>query len=171
MAKIYTIGYEGSDIERLVETLLILEIDIVADVRELPISRKKGFSKNRLKDALAARSIGYRHFKDLGDPKSGREAARAGRMEEFRSIFSSHFSSREAQESFEDLIKLARKQRTCMLCFERSANNCHRSIIADAAVMRGVEVFNLVADQPEKYIGNETSIPRYHPRESLAAAE
>ncbi len=171
MSKIYTIGYEGSDIERFIETLVILKIEAVADVRELPISRKKGFSKNKLRESLARHNIVYKHFKSLGDPKPGRKAARAGRFEEFRMIFSDHFSKIDAQDSFEELIELAQKYKTCMLCFERCAVNCHRSIIADAATMRGMEVFNLVADRPEQYIGNETKLPRYHPRESFSAAE
>ena len=56
MSEIYTIGYEGSDIERFIETLVILKIEAVADVRELPISRKKGFSKNKLRESLARRN-------------------------------------------------------------------------------------------------------------------
>lgn len=171
MSQIYTIGYEGSDFERFIETLSILGIEVVADVRQLPISRKRGFSKNRLAEGLQAHGISYRHFKDLGDPKAGREAARSGHYEAFRTIFLNHFYTDEAQSSLNQLIELARTYRTCILCFERCAARCHRSIIADAAVMRGMDVFNLVADRPERYVGNEENLPRHYPRQSLSAAE
>lgn len=58
-----------------------------------------------------------------------------------------------------------------MLCFERCATHCHRSIIADDAVVAGFEVFNLVPDRPEKYLQNGIQIPRHNPRQSLSAAE
>ncbi len=57
MRKLFTVGYEGIQIQDLVETLLILGITVVADVRELPLSRKKGFSKNKLSEELSNNGI------------------------------------------------------------------------------------------------------------------
>ncbi len=171
MSKLYTIGYEGSDIDRFIQTLEIIGIELVADVRELPLSRKKGFSKNGLRDALEARGIEYTHFKNLGDPKAGREAARSGKFREFRKIFRSHFESEVAQNSFDDLLEISRSKLTCMLCFERCATNCHRLIIADQAAIMGVEIYNLISDDPERYIGNVEKIPRYNSSKSLSPAE
>ena len=60
---------------------------LLADVRAVALSRKRGFSKNVLRDALAEDEIGYRHFRELGTPKAGREAARAGDAARMYEIF------------------------------------------------------------------------------------
>jgi len=171
MPKLFTIGYEGTDIERFLDTLEVMGIEVLADVRQLPISRKKGFAKTKLGLALAERGIEYKHYKHLGDPKAGREAARAGNMEEFRTIFSNHFAQKEPQNALAELLKIAENKRTCMLCFERCASSCHRLIIADQAAAMGFNIYNLASDNPQKYVGNEENIPRYNPSQSLTAAE
>ncbi len=171
MQKLYTIGYEGANVDQLVETLLAMNIKVLADVRELPLSRKKGLSKNGLRDRLEEVGIEYRHFKKLGDPKAGRDAAKAGDLAKFESVFYSHMETQEAQSALAELLEVASDDLTCMMCFERCATNCHRSIIADEAIIAGFEVFNLVADRPEKYLDNDLAIMRHNPRQSLAAAE
>ncbi len=171
MAELFTIGYEGSDIDRFLDTLEVMKIEVLADVREMPISRKKGFAKTKLSQALNNRGIEYVHYKHLGDPKAGREAARAGKMEQFQSIFRNHFAQEQPQQALAELLDIAHSKRTCMLCFERCASGCHRLIIADQAATMGFEIYNLVCDNPNKYIGNEKNIPRYYPSQSLTAAE
>lgn len=171
MRELYTIGYEGSSVEDLIDTLLALKIEVLADVRELPLSRKKGLSKNKFAERLSEVGIDYIHFKTLGDPKEGRNAAKAGDFAKFETVFLEHFNSTSAQESFENLLKVASSKKTCMMCFERCATHCHRSYIADAAASNNFSVFNLVADRPEQYQKDEVAIPRYNPRKSLAAAE
>lgn len=171
MNKIFTIGYEGANVDQLVETLLNLKIEVLADVRELPLSRKKGLSKNSLAERLKCEGIEYTHYKKLGDPKPGRDAAKSGDFVTFERIFYDHMSKSDTQAALGDLLKVASDKLTCMMCFERCAINCHRSIIADEALEAGFEVFNLVADRPEKYQLNDFTIPRHHPRKGLTAAE
>ena len=84
---ISTIGYEGATIGAFVTALRDASIDILIDVRDLPLSRKNGFSKKRLAQILAEADIDYIHLKGLGDPKDGRNAARAGDYGLFRQIF------------------------------------------------------------------------------------
>lgn len=171
MRTLCTIGYEGSDVDRLVATLKNVGIQVLADVRQLPLSRKKGLSKNSLREKLMKAGIEYIHFRELGDPKPGREAARSGDYAKFEKIFLNHLASPSAQEALRNLLKVAESQKTCMLCFERCATVCHRSYIADEAAIVGFEILNLVADRPEKYLDDSFEIPRYHSRQSLAAAE
>ena len=78
MAKpqVFTIGYEGADVDRFLGTLKDAGVETLADVRAVALSRKRGFSKSALRDALASREIGYQHFIKLGTPKEGRQAAR-----------------------------------------------------------------------------------------------
>ena len=78
MRKLFTIGYEGADSDRFLAALQAAGVEVVADVRAVALSRKRGFSKSALRATLAAGGLDYRHFVDLGTPRSGREAARAG---------------------------------------------------------------------------------------------
>ena len=77
MTTVYTLGYEGTDIDKVVATLQAVGVKVLADVRAVALSRKKGFSKNALRTRLEAEGIAYVHLVELGDPKPGREAARA----------------------------------------------------------------------------------------------
>lgn len=171
MKKLFTIGYEGSTAENLLATLENVGVEVLADVRELPLSRKKGLSKTSLSQSLAERNIGYQHFKMLGDPKPGRDAAKSGNYAEFERIFLKHLATQGAQEALGTLLGVAERKVTCLLCFERCASVCHRSYLADFAVQMGFEVYNLVSDSPEKYLKNGAQVPRYNPRQSLTAAE
>ncbi|WP_425072226.1 DUF488 family protein [Sagittula sp. S175] len=169
--QLFTIGYEGADVEQLLATLRNVGIEVLADVRELPLSRKRGLSKRGLAESLRQVGIDYAHYRQLGDPKPGRDAAKSGDYETFERVFLEHLDTEEAQESLSDLLEVARVKKTCILCFERCAHVCHRSYIADLAAAAGFEIYNLVADRPEKYLKDGLKIPRYNPRQSLAAAE
>lgn len=171
MKKLYTIGYEGADVDQLIETLLALDVKVLADVRELPLSRKKGLSKNGLKHRLEEVGIKYLHYKQLGDPKLGRNAAKSGDFVTFERVFYEHMEKDETKVALSDLLEVASGELTCMMCFERCAVHCHRSIIADEALVAGFDVLNLVADRPEKYRNNGFQIPRHYSRKSLTAAE
>lgn len=171
MTNIFTIGYEGSDVDRLVQTLANVGVEVLADVRELPLSRKKGLSKNGLAKKLNEVGIEYQHYRALGDPKPGRDAAKAGDMAKFERIFLGHLSEETTQSSLMSLLEVARTRVTCMLCFERCSRYCHRSYLADIAANNGFEIYDLVADRPEEYLKDGIQIPRYNPRQSRTAAE
>ena len=171
MSVVYTIGYEGVDIDRFIATLKNVGLKCVADVRAVALSRKKGFSKKSLAARLQSEDIEYLHFIDLGDPKPGRDAARAGLFNEFRVIYSTHLDSDDAQLSLKKLVAAAGEKPTCLLCFERDPETCHRSIIAEQMIeSMDFEVFDLYGDDPERYVRNATKLPRHHPREGVTAA-
>lgn len=90
MNTIYTIGYEGTDIDRFVATLKAARIEMLVDVRALALSRKKGFSKKGLAARLDRDGVAYLHLVELGNPKVGRDAARAGQLAEWRHIYDQH---------------------------------------------------------------------------------
>ncbi|MCX5495757.1 DUF488 domain-containing protein [Kaistia dalseonensis] len=133
---LYTIGYEGSVLADFVATLALRHIELVVDVRDVPISRKPGFSKRALESQLAAAGIDYLHIRSLGDPKAGRIAAREGRFDEFRSIYSQHLTTDAAQLGLDSAIAAATGRSACLLCFERDFSNCHRRMVADAMTRR-----------------------------------
>jgi len=128
---IFTIGYEKSTIDEFVSRLADAEIDVLVDVRELPLSRKKGFSKNGLNAAVREAGIDYMHVKALGDPKPGREAARAGNHDLFVEIFTQHMDGEDAQSALTELADAVKGKRICLTCFERHHEGCHRKIVAE----------------------------------------
>jgi uncharacterized protein (DUF488 family) len=127
---ISTIGYEGVTIQEFVIALQRASVGIIIDVRDVPLSRKKGFSKNQLADTLRVHGIQYVHLKGLGDPKEGREAARAGNYPLFTKIFAKHLRSNVAIEALDHAATLVRGQHACLMCFEADYERCHRTIVA-----------------------------------------
>ena len=73
---IWTIGYEQATLDAVIGALKGAGVEVLADVRALPLSRRPGFSKTALAGALAQAGIQYVHFKALGTPADGRAAAR-----------------------------------------------------------------------------------------------
>jgi uncharacterized protein (DUF488 family) len=132
VTELATIGYEGADIDDFIATLRLANIRLLIDVRELPISRRRGFAKSALTAALAGAGIDYLHLRGLGDPKPGREAAREGDLRKFHRIFLKHLSSRAAQSDLETAKSRIVAEHVCLMCYERDPKVCHRSIVADA---------------------------------------
>ncbi len=126
-----TIGYEGSDLSDFISSITEAGIEVLVDVRERAQSRKKGFSKTALSEALNAAGIGYLHLRELGDPKEGREAARSGQWTKFHKIYSKVLSSEVAQNAIAQIIELSESQSICLLCYERDHKTCHRKRITD----------------------------------------
>ena len=147
---IATIGYEKCTPEDFVATLQARNIDILVDIRERAQSRRPGFSKTALSNAVGDAGIEYIHFRELGDPKAGRQAARSGLIETFRKIFSEVLASEPAQEALSKIEVLARSKRICLMCYERDHHFCHRKMVADQLeVLLGCESIHLGVDQRE----------------------
>lgn len=145
--QIFTIGYEKSSIDDFVNRLTDADIEILVDVRELPLSRKRGFSKKGLDAAVTEAGIDYLHVKALGDPKPGRDAARAGNHDLFVSIFTQHIESEEGQNALAELADIVRGKRICLTCFERHHEGCHRKIVAERlSVLIGAPVEHIAVN-------------------------
>jgi uncharacterized protein (DUF488 family) len=130
MTKLFTIGYEGASPEDFVATLQRAGVKQIIDIRQLPQSRRRGFSKNQLTAILSDASIEYCHVKQLGDPKHGRDAARAGRIDEFRQIFNAHMELQDSLDALANTSALAKEKTSALLCYERDYRHCHRAIVA-----------------------------------------
>jgi uncharacterized protein (DUF488 family) len=128
---IVSVGYEGRTIDDFVTELVRAGVQTVADVRLNAISRKAGFSKTRLREALAAAGIDYRHMRSLGNTKENRRPFWEGRVEEGRQVFRERLQSPEAESSLNELSALVRDQVVAVLCFETDVEKCHRKVIID----------------------------------------
>jgi uncharacterized protein (DUF488 family) len=128
---IVSVGYEGRTIDDFVAELQRAGVETVADVRFNAISRKAGFSKTRLREALAAAGIDYRHMRSLGNAKENRRPFWEGRVEEGRRVFREALQTAEAESSLNELSALVRDQVVAVLCFESDVEKCHRKVIID----------------------------------------
>lgn len=128
---IATIGYEKANLSDFVQTLEVCEIDILVDIRDRAQSRRPGFSKSALSVAVGEAGIEYVHYKALGDPKEGRDAARSGNFDLFQKIFLEVMKTDAAQSAFTEVKELAKNYNICLMCYERDQRECHRKIVAD----------------------------------------
>jgi uncharacterized protein (DUF488 family) len=142
--QIFTIGYEGLTQAEMIGALVDAGVEIVADVRAVPLSRRPGFSKNVLAAGLRAAGIDYVGMKALGTPPEGREAARKHDYTRLSSIYSGQLDLPEAIVQGAQLREMAEVRRTALLCFEREPSQCHRSLLIEA-IMPGAIVENLFA--------------------------
>ena len=129
---IWTIGYERATQPALIAALREAGIELLADIRYLPLSRRPGFSKSALKAAAEEAGIAYRHLKQLGTPPEGREAARRGDHAGLERSYAGQLELPEAMAQMAELRALAEEKRVALLCFERDAADCHRSLLYEA---------------------------------------
>jgi uncharacterized protein (DUF488 family) len=142
--KLATIGYEHATQAEVIDKLTAAGVRTLIDVRAVASSRRAGFSKTLLAASLDAAGIAYVHLRDLGTPKPGRIAARAGRVSEMLAIYEAHLEEPAAQLQLAQAADIAGKTRTALLCYEAEASVCHRRVVAERLVeMLGVEVEDL----------------------------
>jgi uncharacterized protein (DUF488 family) len=146
MPPVFTIGHSTRPIEELLALLAENGVGLLVDVRRYPGSRRHPqFSREALAGSLQAAAIDYMHEPRLG----GRRAAKPGsphtawRVEAFRG-YADHMETAEFQEALEELIALSRERTVAILCAEAVPWRCHRRLISDALVARGIEVRHIL---------------------------
>jgi uncharacterized protein (DUF488 family) len=146
-ADLFTIGYEGTSLGRVLAALRGAGVTHLVDIRAVPQSRKPGFSKRLLAASVAAAGMHYTHLRGLGTPKAGRDAVRSGEVARMHAIFGEHMRTHEAQADLAHAVAIAQAGCACLLCFERDHAHCHRDIVAGLiAATSGHRVTHLVAD-------------------------
>ncbi len=141
---IATIGYERTPLPEVISRLRAAGVELLIDVRAVAASRRPGFSKTLLGGSLVDAGVDYLHLRDLGTPKSGRIAARAGRTAEMAQIFDAHLQTAAAQGALAQAVELSLGRRVCLLCYEADPRCCHRAIVAARMTARtGAAVVDL----------------------------
>lgn len=142
---VFTAGYTGVSVDQLIEALLENGVQRVVDVRELPLSRRAGFSKTGLAARLAVDSIGYTHLRPLGSPRDARKRFMSDHdWPTFATAVHERLTSPAAVEALEQLAELVAAERCCLLCTCPVPDRCHRSLVTDAlADVRPVEILDL----------------------------
>lgn len=132
---IFTLGYEGLSPERFASILNEAGVEHVCDARELPLSRKRGFSKSAMSQLLASHGIKYEHVRSLGCPRPIRNRYKAtGDWSEYTVSFARYLS--EQSRALADLAVVSRAMKTCIICFEANPDQCHRKFVAAAIAER-----------------------------------
>jgi len=142
--KLFTIGYEATTMGEFLDALTKAGVERVIDVRAVPNSRRPGFSKTPLRNALAEVGIDYVHLRALGTPSDGRTAARAGRHEDLKRIYAAQLDLPEAIVAAGQMRDLAAEKPSALLCYERDPAGCHRTLLWRSA-LSDAEVVDLYA--------------------------
>jgi uncharacterized protein (DUF488 family) len=142
---LFTFGYEGHSIDSFIARLKKAGVMVVIDVRELPLSRKKGFSKTAFAAALKDVGIVYSHFPAFGCPKPIRDRYKInGNWKQYEKAFTVYLATQTGAVA--DLAAYSKTTKACLVCFEADFNFCHRSLVARAAARAGgADVIHLTA--------------------------
>jgi uncharacterized protein (DUF488 family) len=127
-----SVGYEKHrDVDAFAVMLASAGVERLVDVRELPISRKRGFAKTALSEALERAGIEYVHVKALGNPKTFRDLYKSGEVEAGRSGYE-RFLLSERLDALASLEALLQEKRSALMCVESDQSICHRDVIFEA---------------------------------------
>ncbi|MBN1290251.1 MAG: DUF488 domain-containing protein [Candidatus Latescibacteria bacterium] len=130
---LYTIGYEGRSLEEFLNVLIKVDVKLLCDVRKNPISRKYGFSKKTLQNALESVGIKYCHFPEVGINSDKRKNLK--NLYDYKILFKEYERNtlRKANDVIETIYHLLiEKKRIALTCFEKDPNKCHRTLVAKA---------------------------------------
>jgi len=153
---VWTVGHSTLAIEDFIHLLERCEIQVLADVRSFPSSRRyPQFNKDNLQSSLAANRIEYVHLPELG----GRRRARpdsinmSWRNEAFRG-YADYMETRGFELGISKLLEMAAARRTAIMCAESLWWRCHRSLISDFLKVKGIEVVHIIGSgkaEPHPY--------------------
>ena len=133
---LFTIGYEGRAADELPDSVAAAGVTTLIDVRDLPLSRKRGFSKTALAEHLADSGVEYVHERRLGNPKPLRDYVKSGGdWGWFANTFRERLTG--ADEALDAVLAIIESgEVVCLLCYEADASHCHRSLVAEALAER-----------------------------------
>lgn len=143
---VLTIGHSTRTLDEFAALLKANGVTLVADIRTVPRSRHNPqFNKDALPGALSAAGIGYVHTAGLGGLRHARVDSLNGgwRNASFRG-FADYMQTAEFEEQLGLLMNLAQTERVVLMCAEAVPWRCHRSLIADALLLRGVRVEHIL---------------------------
>ncbi|MGH9640505.1 MAG: DUF488 family protein, partial [Bryobacteraceae bacterium] len=149
---IYTIGHSTRPADEFARILRAYGIELLADIRTVPRSRKNPqYDQEEFKRLLAKERITYRHLAGLGGLRHARKDSlnTAWKNASFRG-YADYMQTPEFTRALEELIALAAEQTTAIMCAEAVPWRCHRSLVADALLVRGIRVADIIASSPPR---------------------
>ncbi|HZF72468.1 MAG TPA: DUF488 domain-containing protein [Gemmatimonadaceae bacterium] len=152
-AKIFTIGHSTRTLEQFLGLLQREGATHLVDVRAFPTSaRYPHFSRPNLERSIIDSGGRYSHLPSLGGRRRGRRDSHntQWRNASFRA-YADYMETREFSEALDDLLALARLEPTAIMCAEAVPWRCHRSLIADSIVARGVPVYHILDSATQQH--------------------
>src|SRR5436309_7776084 len=148
--RIYTIGHSTRELYELIALLKENDVLRLADIRRFPGSRRyPHFSREALSKSLPENGIAYEHFEDLGGRRNPTDNSpnTALRNGQFRG-----YADYMATDEFRDAVDrlLDSDQTTAYMCAEAVPWRCHRNLLSDELVRRGVEVIHILGPHSRK---------------------
>jgi uncharacterized protein (DUF488 family) len=151
---IYTIGHSILPATAFVDLLAAHKIRQLADIRTIPKSRRHPhFVREALDAFLAGHAIVYRHFPALGGLRKPRADSinTAWQNDSFRG-YADYMQTPAFEDGIADLLTFAQNGRTTVMCAEALWWQCHRRLLSDALIVRGVPVLHILsADDPKPH--------------------
>jgi uncharacterized protein (DUF488 family) len=144
---VMTIGHSTRTIEEFIRLLQAHGASCVADVRTVPGSRHNPqFNKDSLPGSLKKAGLGYVHLPGLGGLRHAKlDSPNMGwRNASFRG-YADYMQTPEFAKSLEELVRLANQDRIVLMCAEAVPWRCHRSLIADALLVRGIRTEDIMS--------------------------
>jgi uncharacterized protein (DUF488 family) len=144
---IFTIGHSTRTLEAFVDLLRAHAVSRVVDVRTIPRSRRNPqFNRETLPQALHRRKIHYTHVAALGGLRHARkDSLNTGWQNASFRGFADYMQTAEFERGIEKLVEVAGKERVAVMCAEAVPWRCHRSLIADALLVRGIAVHHITS--------------------------
>jgi uncharacterized protein (DUF488 family) len=143
---VLTIGHSNRPVSELIEMLKAHGVEVLADVRSVPRSRHNPqFNRDVLPESLVAAGIQYVHMPGLGGLRHPRKDSRntGWRNSSFRG-YADYMQTPEFEAALSGLLELAKDRRVAIMCAESVPWRCHRSLIADALLARGIPVSHIM---------------------------
>ena len=145
-APLYTIGHSTRSLDEFLDLLRENGVRQIADIRRYPGSRRfPHFSCDALQESLPLAGIGYRHMTELGGRrKSGPDSPNGGwRNEQFRA-YADHMATGEFRQAVDQLLELSADGLLAVMCAEAVPWRCHRNLLSDELVRRGLNVVHII---------------------------
>ncbi len=149
---ILTVGHSTHPIEEFLELLVAHGVEQLIDVRTIPKSRRNPqYNTDALAESLQQANIQYRHMPGLGGLRHPRKDSinSAWQNDSFRG-YADYMQTPPFAASLRELIDASKLHRTVIMCAEAVPWRCHRSLIADALLARGIEVADIMSTKPAK---------------------
>lgn len=143
---IFTIGHSTHSQEDFIEILQAFDVERLVDIRSLPGSKYcPQFNQEEMEEYLPQNGIEYIHLPELGGRKKGdkkNSVNLAWHSPSFRN-YADYMQTQEFKKGIKELMALAHEKVTVIMCAEVLPWRCHRSLVSDALLVRGIDVFDI----------------------------
>ena len=153
MTTVWTCGHSNVPAAALIDALTGAGIEVLWDIRRFPMSRRNPqFNHDALAASLAEASIEYQHWPSLGGRRSAtKDTVNLGLRDPGFRGFADYMATPEFDAAFASLVAEAGGKRLAVMCAEAVPWRCHRSLLSDALMARGVEVRHIIGNKEREH--------------------